>query len=149
MESNNELDNFKKLLDIGAITESEFNQLTNKLRIEALPPSEVKKVVKKPKTNKTNISAPKKDSWFKIQNIVQIITVLAFLFFLSLIIISSVGGFKNSVNNNSSPSSSEYKYCEKHKRMYSPDNAYNGCPDCGKENWDKEVEKSAERARRL
>ncbi len=29
-----------------------------------------------------------------------------------------------------SSGSSEYQYCSTHDRMYHPDNAWKGCPDC-------------------
>lgn len=59
------------------------------------------------------------------------------------------GEDSGSSGSSSSPSSSENKYCSKHQRMYNPNNAYKGCPDCVKEQDQKTMEKALEKSRRL
>ena len=44
------------------------------------------------------------------------------------------------VKKTSSPSSS-YKYCTKHDKTYSPDNAFGGCPGCKNQEWEDEINK--------
>ena len=47
---------------------------------------------------------------------------------------------KKSLSPSSSPSSS-YKFCTKHDKMYSPNNAYGGCPGCKNKEWEDEINK--------
>lgn len=76
--------------------------------------------------------------------------VLVFYFFLISVPIgktySSSDTYTGSPN---SSSSSENQYCSKHKRMYNPNNAWHGCPDCAKEQDQKNMEKAIKKASRL
>ena len=55
----------------------------------------------------------------------------------------------SSGSSDSSSSSSEMQYCNKHDKMYNPNNAWKGCPDCAKEKDIKNTEKAREKFRRL
>lgn len=50
----------------------------------------------------------------------------------------------SSGSSSSSSSSSENQYCAKHQRMYNPNNAWHGCPDCVKEQ-DQKIWRKQER----
>ena len=55
----------------------------------------------------------------------------------------------NAGSSSSSSSTSSNQYCSKHSRMYNPDNAWGGCPDCKDAEFQKKLEPAMEKARRL
>lgn len=76
-----------------------------------------------------------------------VLSVLVIGFFVVLAFGS--GEDSGSSGSSSSPSSSENQYCKKHDRMYNPNNAWKGCPQCVEEEDQKKMKNALEKSRRL